>query len=104
MKVVLCPPLAHRPAGHTECQTLPFLCAPPTCVHPQCATPGDTAQPGHQKDLSEGEVRFGAAFPAFPFPSPGCLSAPLQQQCLRGHTASCHSRNRITELWSTGVN
>lgn len=107
MRVVLCPPLAHHPAGHTACQTLPFLCAPPTYVHPQCATPGDTGHPGHQNDLSEREVRFGAVSPL------PCLPCPLSRLPVdtaaaavseRGHTASSHSCNRIRELWSTGVN
>lgn len=70
MRVVLCPPLAHHPAGHTARQTLPFLCAPPTCMHPHCGTPGDTGQPGHQKDLSEGEVMFGTVSPLPWFPCP----------------------------------
>lgn len=71
MRVVLRPPLAHHPAGHTARQTsLPFLRAPPTCMHPQRGTPGDTGQTGHQKDLSEGEVRFGAvsSLPCLPCP------------------------------------
>lgn len=45
-----------------------------TFLHPQCATPGDIAQPGHQKGLSQGEIKSGVVSP---FSCLSCLPSSL---------------------------
>lgn len=85
MRVVLRPPVAHHPAGHTECQTLPFLVPlPPACI-PSVAL---LATRAIRRICVKGKSGLGLfpLFPAFPAPSSGCL---------RGHIASSHSHNRI---------
>lgn len=81
MRVVLCPPSAHQAAGHTACQTLPSLGAPPTCMHARGATRGDTGQPSEGSEGKGSQVCgcFPSSLPSLP---------PLQVACRHGCSSS----------------
>lgn len=77
MRVVLRPPVAHHPAGHTECQTLPFLVPlPPACI-PSVAL---LATRAIRRICVKGKSGLGL-FPLFP-----CLPCPFFRLSERTHS------------------